>query len=196
MTNKKNTPLPFPEISGVGFCGISGFPGYCVGDDGSVWSCRKLGRVKKGDLGIGTEWKRLKPQGSRYPFVVLGPGQVWARIHSLVLQAFVGPCPTGMQCRHFPDPNTFNNNLSNLSWALPKTNTADQLIHGTRPIGDKNTKTKISESQVSEIRMIASSNPPWGYQRRLAERFGVDPSVICAIIKRRSRKRTSQLNHV
>lgn len=29
--------VPFPDCPGVNFKAIDGFPGYCVGDDGSVW---------------------------------------------------------------------------------------------------------------------------------------------------------------
>lgn len=37
------------------------------------------------------------------------------KIHRIVLTAFVGPCPPGMECLHL-DGNSSNNNLSNLKW--------------------------------------------------------------------------------
>jgi hypothetical protein len=52
-------------------------------------------------------------------------------VHRLVLEAFVGPCPIGMQCRHFPDPNPANCNLKNLQWGTPMENTEDKRVHGT-----------------------------------------------------------------
>ena len=52
-------------------------------------------------------------------------------VHRLVLEAFVGPCPAGMVCRHFPDRNPANNRLENLQWGTPLENEADKLVHGT-----------------------------------------------------------------
>jgi hypothetical protein len=37
------------------------------------------------------------------------------RIHRIVLKIFVGPCPSGMECRHL-DGNRENNRLDNLRW--------------------------------------------------------------------------------
>lgn len=52
-------------------------------------------------------------------------------VHQLVLLAFVGPCPEGMQCRHFPDDDPANNRLDNIQWGTPKQNGQDKIIHGT-----------------------------------------------------------------
>lgn len=41
------------------------------------------------------------------------------RVHRLVLETFVGPCPDGMECDH-SDRNRRNNALTNLRW-LPRT---------------------------------------------------------------------------
>lgn len=56
-------------------------------------------------------------------------------VHTLVLESFVGFRPKGMQARHFPDNDTSNNRLSNLSWATPKVNQGDRVIHGTNNQG-------------------------------------------------------------
>lgn len=53
-------------------------------------------------------------------------------VHRLVLEAFVGPCPPGMMCRHFPDRTRSNNQLSNIQWGTAKENSADMIVHGTR----------------------------------------------------------------
>lgn len=52
------------------------------------------------------------------------------QVHTVVLESFVGARPAGMQGRHFPDPNTANNRLANLSWATPAANAADKPVHG------------------------------------------------------------------
>lgn len=104
---------------------IQGFPGYRVGNDGSVWSC--LRSCIKGRI-ITDQWRRQKPgaskkrtAGRRYLYVNLATGQrkyKTFRIHRLVLQAFVGPCPEGMEARHLNgDPS--DNRLENLCWGTP-----------------------------------------------------------------------------
>lgn len=47
-----------PEVSGVEFKDISDFPGYCVGDDGSVWSRHKWGYR----AGLVDAWRPLSLQ--------------------------------------------------------------------------------------------------------------------------------------
>lgn len=51
-------------------------------------------------------------------------------IHVLVLEAFVGPRPDGMQCCHWDD-NPSNNNLSNLRWDTCSANKFDSVRNGT-----------------------------------------------------------------
>jgi hypothetical protein len=51
--------------------------------------------------------------------------------HALVLMTFVGPCPPGMEARHFPDRKGTNNALSNLSWGTKLQNANDRRIHNT-----------------------------------------------------------------
>lgn len=52
-------------------------------------------------------------------------------IHTLVLTAFVGPRPEGLQCRHLND-NKLDNRLLNLRWGSPKENTADAFRNRKR----------------------------------------------------------------
>lgn len=54
------------------------------------------------------------------------------KVHRLVLQAFVGPCPDGQQVRHL-DGDKENNNLRNLRYGTGAENTADKVRHGTMP---------------------------------------------------------------
>lgn len=54
-----------------------------------------------------------KPRGQRY-------------VHRAVLEAFVGPCPPGMECCHWDD-DPANNRLENLRWDTPSGNARDRV---------------------------------------------------------------------
>lgn len=141
MSKKSSTP---PVV----YKDIPDFPGYRVGDDGSVWSCRS----PRGGL-VG-RWKRLKPNKSlRYATVALRKGgrYYYRYVARLVLEAFVGPCPPGMEACHFPDRNRSNNRLDNLRWDEHAANMADMAIHGTRLRGSQIRSAKLSESNVEII---------------------------------------------
>ena len=53
-----------------------------------------------------------------------------ARVHRLMLEAFVGPCPEGMKARHLDDV-PYNNILSNLKWGTSSENQYDSVRNGT-----------------------------------------------------------------
>src|SRR5699024_6464865 len=50
-------------------------------------------------------------------------------VHRLVLEAFVGPCPDGMEACHWDDDKT-NNHVSNLRWATQSDNMHDRVRNG------------------------------------------------------------------
>lgn len=82
-----------------------------------------------------------------YHVITLGPERKQKRLHVLVLEAFVGPRPTGLQGCH-GDNNKDNNRLDNLRWDTPKGNTADRQSYK----GSKNPNAKLILSDVLEIR--------------------------------------------
>ncbi len=105
---------------------ISGFEGrYEVSNLGDV---RSLASVNGGG-------RVLKPYTAvdGYHLVDLfgstGARRRAARVHCLVLEAFVGPRPDGMYGCH-NDGNPQNNLLSNLRWDTPRNNSLDKVIHG------------------------------------------------------------------
>jgi hypothetical protein len=100
-------------------------------------------------------------------------------VHRLVLTAFVGPCPDGMEACHFPDPSSANCRLENLRWDTKQGNMADKVRHGTDPKGERNPRAKLTREQVAEIRSRAGHGES---RRSLARRYGVGRTTIDFIV--------------
>jgi hypothetical protein len=128
----------------VEYKNVVGCTGYRVGDDGSVWSRWEkvgLGYGKGTGQQIGRNWKRMKIATATNGYLVVslkkddGKRRQF-RVHELVLTAFVGICPKGMQACHDPDRTKSNCNLNNLRWGTPKDNRQDSVRHGTQVRGE------------------------------------------------------------
>lgn len=105
------------------------FVGYEVSDQGNI---RSLDRT----LPCGDKMRRHKgrvlkpgkaPKGG-HRFVALTGGRS-RYVHRLVMEAFVGPCPDGMEVRH-GDGDPDNNHLTNLAYGTHADNARDMLRHG------------------------------------------------------------------
>ena len=173
------------EVDTVTYRDVPGFPGYRVGDDGSVWSRRKRGSYA---VGLSDELHRLQTmpgkKGHLRVFLYSGDGGRGVRVlvHRLVLQAFVGPCPDGMMACHFPDANPANNRLDNLRWDTAEGNWQDRIAHGNHCRGQKNARAKLTESDVRFIRANADTFT----RSELAARFGVTRQLITIVLKRKA----------
>jgi HNH endonuclease len=133
--------------------------GYRVGDDGSVWSCVIGGCNPR----VGDRWVELKPSPQKSGHMRVWLGRDDQRfVHILVLEAFVGPCPEGLECRHL-DGNPGNNRLDNLCWGTRKENYDDSVRHGTaslRPgghLGEENLSSKLAGAVVREVMRLRES---------------------------------------
>jgi hypothetical protein len=100
-------------------------------------------------------------------------------IHSLVMLAFVGPKPNGMEVAHNNGAKD-DNQLVNLRYDTPAGNSADRKIHGTEKIGKDHHSAKLNQSQVLCIRKDARK------YREIAKDYGVDSTTIFDIKSRRS----------
>lgn len=134
-----------------------------VGYEG-LYKVSNLGRVKSLPrwifAGLPNAWKKpaeiLKGTIHTNGYVRVGlckAGKVRLRyVHKLVLEAFVGSCPKGMETCHFPDQDRTNNHLNNLRWGTRKSNRQDQKIHGTYPSGINNPAAILTPKLVRKIR--------------------------------------------
>lgn len=82
--------------------------------------------------------------------VALGRGNSRC-VHVLVLEAFVGPRPAGMEGLHGDDEPS-NNRLYNLRWGTRSENLHDAISNGKAPIGSKKWNAKLTEDQVRKIK--------------------------------------------
>lgn len=137
-------------------------------------SCVRMlqGKLKKPCVGTNT----------KYPYPVVG---LWKKnvghvfpIHRLVLAAFIGPCPLGMEACH-NDGDPLNCQLSNLRWDTRSANQMDRVEHGTSSRGENHSLAKLTKEAVLEIR---NSNDG---SLELSKKFGVTRDHI-NVIKRKA----------
>lgn len=103
-----------------------------------------------------------------------GNKQNMIRVHRMVLEAFVGPCPAGMECRHI-DGKSANNAVSNLAWGTSTENQRDRVRHGTSNRGERCAAAKLTTAQILAIR------DDLRLQREIAADYGVGASQISRI---------------
>lgn len=110
-------------------------------------------------------------QESGHLYVSTGNGNK-RRVHVLVLETFVGPCPDGYEALHQNDDPT-NNELSNLRWGTRSDNIYDGIRNGKIPIGEAKIQAKLTDDAVRFIH----ASPEMGL-RELGRRFGVSGRAV------------------
>jgi len=75
------------------------------------------------------------------------------RVHQVVMEAFVGPKPKGMEVRHKDDDGS-NNELSNLCYGTSKQNSNDQRFNKGFKYELSHQNGKLSNEQCDEIRRL------------------------------------------
>lgn len=160
---------------------IKGYDGiYEVSDLGRVRSYRVRGKRHK----FLAEPRILMPKrlrnGRRAAGLRFGECRTFHLIYRLVLEAFVGPCPEGMEACHW-DGKRDNDRLSNLRWDTHAANFEDARRHGTLlglKAGVKHHNARLTDD---DIRCIRAEPVFVGVNGMLARAFGVKPAHISSI---------------
>lgn len=153
-----------------------------------VSSLGNVRRVKEGRGTRGPNWL-LKPGAEKggYLHITLHHDgrRKLAKIHQLVLAAFVGPNPNGAEINHV-DGCTANNRCDNLEYCTSSGN----KLHSYRALrrarvsckGTANGRAKLAGSDVLEIRRRYAAGGI--SQQKLADDFGVSQSMVGLIVRR------------
>lgn len=138
-------------------------------------------------------WRRV-PSNHRYE--VSGDGEVRrvslyadgvetvVKVHHLVLEAFVGPCPPGHECNH-KDGKRSHNQLGNLEWVTPLSNQRHSwhVLERRAPRGSRHGQAKLTEEKVRALHRLKAK----GYSyAQLATRFRVSKSAVAFTFQERT----------
>lgn len=154
----------------IWFEDVPDFPGYRAEWHGRVWTNKR-----------GT-WRQLThfraPSGHIFVNVRQDGRDLTRQVHSLVLAAFEGRCPEGMEgCHNNGDPA--NNRLDNLRWDTRASNIRDSFRHGVMPIGEQKHSAKLTPEKV---RLMREQYREHGNASRSARDFGISNHVAWEIV--------------
>lgn len=160
---------------------IPNFPGYSVDTNGNVYTrWKKQGRNPAIICGI---YRKMRPTIAReYKLVTLFKNgkPYYKKVHHLVLETFVGPCPDGMEACH-DNNNKLDNSSTNLYWGTKSRNYQDRRKNNTTNDGERNGRAKLTNENVLEIRRRLTNGEK---QIPLSIEFGVSQNKISQIKRR------------
>ena len=153
---------------GTAWAPIPSMPGYYASRDGRILSTARGGpREKK---------QRLFKKG----YLIISYKSQIRLVHRLILEAHVGPCPDGQECRHL-DGDPAHNHLGNLRWGTPSENVHDKGRHGRFPRGENSGHHKLTEAEVLNLRELRAQG--W-ILADLGRRFGISKAHASRIVRR------------
>lgn len=151
---------------------VPNFPNYFISRFGEVWSRNKGKKLTPKRCGKNSQYRRIQLfKNGKYQNKL---------IHRLVLEAFIGPCPEGMEACHNNGDST-DNRLENLRWDTHSNNMLDSVDHGTLVdnSGESNGMSKLTLMQVRIVKNLLSFSKLT--LSEVAEVFNVGISTIVDI---------------
>lgn len=133
---------------------VLGFSQYEVSNLGRIRN-KYTGRIRAANKGKHGYWQLGLNRNRRQEVVT---------VHIVVLEAFKGKRPPGLQGMHGNNNDRDNNSIDNLEWGTPRSNLTEiQLRTGMRP------NSKLTEDQVRRLRKPLKH----GDLTKLAKEFGI-----------------------
>ena len=166
------------------------YAGYSVNEHGEVFTHRKRfgkGRGKGGGVKIDWTYQRkldLYKGHEKYLCASISTkkGQRSIPIHTILLDAFIGPRPKNLEIRHL-DGNPMNNKLSNLCYGTRKENALDRVKHNKSGKGMLHPLAKLTNKKVVKIRSLYNQS----YRiAAIARQFNIGETTVRDIVNRKS----------
>lgn len=110
-------------------------------------------------------------------------------VHTLVIEAFVGPKPEGKECAHQNGIKT-DNTPGNLIWKTHKENQHDQFRHGTFAVGSRNGNSSMTEADAKKVIQLRDSGMEY---QEISKLIPISATNACAIVKGRAWSRALNL---
>ena len=148
---------------------IPGFPNYRVDRQGRVFSLLTNRQLK------------TQPNRNRGGYLMVylrKDGKTHCRkVHRLVLETFVGPCPKDMESFHKNDTPT-DNRLANLEWRTHR----DNIYRRRKRRGEENPAASTTNKMAKAIRTKASLGRYHGMIRDLSKEFNLPTWTVRRIL--------------
>ena len=153
-------------------------PGYEVSNHGRVRSVDRVVFHSNGKIQP-RKGRILKPNKDKDGYLRVGVNGT-TNVHRLVMLAFVGERPDGMEVLHGDDVKD-NNHLSNLRYGTHKENIEDKMRKGNQARGERIGASKLTESSIPTIK--------WMYEisslthRQIGELLNINHSTIGCLLR-------------
>jgi hypothetical protein len=174
---------------------IPEYPGYRVGEDGTVWSCRKPRGRGCQPCRFSQSWHQLRPNVNEHGYhqvsLTNATGTAhWYRIHQLVARAFVSNEECLREINH-KNGNKADNAARNLEWTTRSANIRHAFRTGlNKPRrGEQCAHAKLTAQQVFAIRRLRQRGQTL---TTLAVQFGVSITGVWNILNGRSWKHIAE----
>ncbi len=149
---------------------IKGYPWYQISECGRVWSLRYRNPREL----------KLSPNRNRGRYLQVAlhrdRKQSTKKVHRLVLETFVGPCPKGMEAYHLND-NPADNRLTNLKWATHQEN----IKRRKRYAGEVSGRATVT-NELAEILRKRAKNRYRGIVTDLGKEFQIPLWTVSRIL--------------
>lgn len=158
---------------------IPNHPGYDVSDVGEVRSWRP----KNGKGGLTSEPRLLTPLPfADSPYLRVSLTGKTRRVHQLVLEAFVGPCPAGHIVMHLDDDPS-NNALTNLRYGTSQENLDDMVNKGRSCKGEDHPRAIVDDALRASIITASKHKQYYGGVKEVAHDLAIPVNTVRRVIE-------------